>query len=50
MKNSYSKIEGRELYEVGKALEAKYHTPKQNVECQERKSERTQELSLTRKR
>ncbi len=50
MKDSYSKIEGRELYEVGKALEAQYHTPKRDIERQERKPERTQELALTRKR
>jgi len=50
MKDAYSKIEGRELYEVGKALEAQYHKPKRNAELQERKSERSQELALTRKR
>ncbi len=42
MKDAYSRIEGRELYETGKALEATYHTPKRDAERQQRGVERQQ--------
>jgi hypothetical protein len=44
MKDAYEKIEGRDLYETGKALEEKYHLPKREAdrqEWQERKQGRT---------
>ena len=36
MRDAYRDVEGRELYETGKALEEKYHRPKQEFERQSR--------------
>lgn len=40
MTESYRAVEGRELYETGKALEEKYHRPKVEAARQEREQER----------
>ncbi len=42
MTESYRAVEGRELYETGKALEEKYHRPKVEAARQEREQERAQ--------
>lgn len=41
MKEAYRKIEGRELYETGKALEEKYHLPAREAEREQRQMART---------
>jgi len=41
MKDAYQEIEGRELYETGKALEEKYHLPRREAEQEERQMART---------
>jgi hypothetical protein len=40
MKDAYEKIEGRDLYETGKALEEKYHLPAREAAKQERETVR----------
>tara|TARA_R110002072_G_scaffold302883_1_gene489462 strand:+ start:12373 stop:12981 length:609 start_codon:yes stop_codon:yes gene_type:complete len=42
MTESYRAVEGRELYETGKALEEKHHCPKVEAARQEREQERAQ--------
>lgn len=42
MTESYRAVEGRELYETGKALEEKYHRPKIEAARQTREQERAQ--------
>ena len=42
MTESYRAVEGRELYETGKALEEKHHRPKVEAARQEREQERAQ--------
>lgn len=48
MADTYSKNEGRELYETGKALEKKYHEPVREAEQQTREAQRTNGRSQTR--
>jgi len=48
MTDTYREVERRELYETGKALEAKYHTPKREAERSARETAR--EAGPTRKR
>ena len=49
MKEAYQEIEGRELYDTGKALEEKYHLPHRDAEKQQREAAR-EELKQTRSR
>ncbi len=48
MSNTYSKNEGRELYETGKALEKKFHEPVREAEQQAREVQRSTTRSQTR--
>lgn len=48
MKDAYSKIEGRELYETGKALEKKFHDPVREAGQQAREAQRATTRSQTR--
>lgn len=41
MKEAYQKIEGRDLYETGKALEEKFHLPAREAEREQRQIART---------
>lgn len=44
MVESYRAIEGRELYEIGKALEEQHHKPKAEEARVERKNARSQSM------
>jgi len=48
MSDTYSKNEGRELYEVGKALEKQFHQPVREAAQQAREAKRDQTRSRTR--
>jgi hypothetical protein len=48
MSDTYSKNEGRELYETGKALEKKFHEPAREAEQQARVAQRATVRSQTR--